>query len=230
MAILKPSPTSPINASSPTRTPSSASAAVSEPCRPILPWISWLEKPSDFVGTRKAASPRCCFSGSVWAKISATSAWLPSEIHILLPVISQPPSTFFARVRWLAASEPVSGSVSPKQPSASPEHSGGKPALLLVPRAPAHDRGAHERGLHGHDRAHRRAAAPDLLDHERIGHVVEARAAVLARDDRAEVALVGDLAHELRVEVVVAIVLARARDDLLVREVASRLADQLLLV
>ena len=50
---------------------------------------------------------------------------MPSEIHILLPVISQPPSTFFARVRWLAASEPVSGSVSPKQPSDSPEHSFG---------------------------------------------------------------------------------------------------------
>ena len=28
-------------------------------------------------------------------------------------------------MRWLAASEPVSGSVSPKQPSDSPEHSGG---------------------------------------------------------------------------------------------------------
>ena len=40
-------------------------------------------------------------------------------------MISQPPSTFFARVRWLAASEPVSGSVSPKQPSDSPEHSRG---------------------------------------------------------------------------------------------------------
>src|SRR3954468_9524304 len=105
-----------------------------------------------------------------------------------------------------------------------------EPALLLLLRAPAHDRGAHERGLHGHDRAHRRAAAPDLLDQERIGDVVEARAAVLARDDRAEVALGGDLAHELGVEVVVAVVLSRAWDDLPVREVASRLADQLLLV
>src|SRR4051794_4122815 len=105
-----------------------------------------------------------------------------------------------------------------------------QPALLLLLRAPAHDRGAHERGLDGHDRSHRRAAAPDLLDHDGVGEVVEPGAAVLARDDRAEVALVGDLADELRVEVVVAVVLARARDDLLVREVASRLADQLLLV
>ena len=37
----------------------------------------------------------------------------------------QPPSIFSARVFRFAASEPVSGSVSPKQPSASPEQSFG---------------------------------------------------------------------------------------------------------
>ena len=42
------------------------------------------------------------------------------EIHILLPLTDQPPLTRRARVFWLAASEPVSGSVSPKQPSHSP--------------------------------------------------------------------------------------------------------------
>jgi hypothetical protein len=99
MAILKPSPTSPISASSETSTSSSASDAVSDPCRPIFPWISWLEKPGVSVGTRKHASPRCCFSGSVWAKISATLAWLPSEIHILLPFSTHPPSVLRARVR-----------------------------------------------------------------------------------------------------------------------------------
>ena len=77
------------------------------------------------VGTRKQARPRWPFSGSVWAKISASSATLPSEIHIFWPLIDQPPSTFLARVRRLAASEPVSGSVRPKQPSASPEQSRG---------------------------------------------------------------------------------------------------------
>ena len=74
MAILKPSPTSPISASSSTFTASRLSAAVSEPWRPIFPWISSVEKPSFSVGTRNAASPRWPFSGSVWAKISATSA------------------------------------------------------------------------------------------------------------------------------------------------------------
>ena len=67
----------------------------------------------------------CFFSGSVWAKISATSEKLASEIHIFWPLIDQPPSVLVARVRRLAASEPVSGSVSPKQPSASPEQSRG---------------------------------------------------------------------------------------------------------
>ena len=65
-------------------------------------------------------------SGSVWAKMSASLAKLPIEIHILDPLIFQPSSVFVARVRWLAASEPVSGSVSPKQPSHSPEHSLGR--------------------------------------------------------------------------------------------------------
>ena len=98
---------------------------MSEERRPSLPWISCAVKPSDEVGTRKQASPLCFLSGSVWAKISATSETFPSEIHILLPLIVQPESVFFARVRKLAASEPVSGSVSPKQPSASPEQSRG---------------------------------------------------------------------------------------------------------
>ena len=37
----------------------------------------------------------------------------------------QPPSICSARVLRLEASDPVSGSVRPKQPSASPEHSRG---------------------------------------------------------------------------------------------------------
>ncbi len=98
---------------------------MSEERRPSLPWISWAVKPSLAVGTRKQARPRCFFSGSVWAKISATSEKLPSEIHIFWPLIDQPESVLVARVRRLAASEPVSGSVRPKQPSASPEQSRG---------------------------------------------------------------------------------------------------------
>ena len=106
----------------------------------------------------------------------------------------------------------------------------GQVALLLLLGAPLEDRRADERGLHRDHRAHGRAAAPDLLADDRVGQVVQARAAVLARHDRAQVALVGDLAHEVEVEVVVARVLPRPGDDLLVGELARGLLDERLLV
>ena len=82
-----------------------------------------------------------------------------------------------ARVRWLAASEPVSGSVSPKQPSDSPRAQRREPVLLLLLGAPAHDRRAHQRRLHRDDGPHRRAAlAPAAL---------QRRVARLLRADRA---------------------------------------------
>ena len=54
IAILKPSPGSPISASSPTSTSSRASEAVSEERRPSLPWISWDEKPGVVGGDEEA--------------------------------------------------------------------------------------------------------------------------------------------------------------------------------
>ena len=92
------------------------------------------------------------------------------------------------------------------------------------------DRRADERGLDRDHRPHRRVARPISSTTMRVGHVVEPGAAVLARHDRAQVALVGDLRHELGVEVMIAVVLARALDDLAVGELARGLADQLLLV
>ena len=82
-------------------------------------------KPGLAVGTRKQAMPRCFFSGSVCAKISASFEKLPIEMNCFWPEMTQPESVFFARVCWFAASEPVPGSVRPKQPSASPLHSCG---------------------------------------------------------------------------------------------------------
>ncbi len=81
--------------------------------------------------------------------------------------------------------------------------------LLLLLGPPADDRRAHERGLHRHDGPHRRIAASDLLDDQTVGQVVKPGATVLARNDRAEVPLLGHLAHQLEVEVLVAIVLSR---------------------
>ena len=102
--------------------------------------------------------------------------------------------------------------------------------LLLLLGAPPQERRADQRGLDRDHGPHRRAAAPNLFDDQPVGQVVEVGASVLAGHDRAEVPLIGDLAHEFQVEVLVAIVLARAIDDLLVGEVARGLADQALLV
>ena len=183
---------------------------MSEPRSPILWWISWGWKPGWSVSTRKQATPRWAFSGSVWAKISATLAWLPSEMNIFAPLITQPESVLRARVFWLAASEPVSGSVSPKHPSHSPEHSFGRYFCFCssVPQR----RIAEQTSEVCTEITVRIAEQPRPTSSttSAVGQVVEAGAAVLAWHDRAEVALVGDLGHQLEVEVLVAIVLARA--------------------
>src|SRR5947209_14297445 len=102
--------------------------------------------------------------------------------------------------------------------------------MLLLLGAPAQDGRAHQRGLHRDDRAHRRAATAHLLDDEAIGDVVQTGAPVLPGDDGAEVALIGDLGHQLGVEVLVTVVVARAWDDLPVGEVPGGLPDETLLV
>ncbi len=102
--------------------------------------------------------------------------------------------------------------------------------MLLLLGAELEDARAHERGLDRDHRADRGVAAPDLLDDEAVAEVVEAGAAVLVGDDRAEVALRGDLLDQVQVEVVVAGVFARALDDLLVGELPRGVADQALLV
>ena len=108
-------------------------------------------------------------TGRSGRRSARASALLPSEIHIFAPLIVQPSSVFTARVFWLAAPEPVSGSVRPKQPSHSPRAEERQVALLLLLGAPLEDRRADERGLHGDDGAHRRAAAADLLADQRVG-------------------------------------------------------------
>jgi hypothetical protein len=57
---------------------------------------------------------------SVRAQTSATSASVPLVIHVFSPSITQQSPTIFARVRMPAGFDPKSGSVSPKQPNASP--------------------------------------------------------------------------------------------------------------
>jgi hypothetical protein len=102
--------------------------------------------------------------------------------------------------------------------------------MLLLLAAPALDRRADERRLHGHDGARGRVGAADLLDDQRVGAVVQAAAAVLLGDDRPEVAHVAELLDQVQVEALVAVVVAGDGDDLAVGELARSLADQPLLV
>jgi hypothetical protein len=59
----------------------------------------------------------------VVAKTSMKSAWGPFVIQFLLPSMTHSSPCRVATVCMLLASEPLLGSVSPKQPSAAPEAS-----------------------------------------------------------------------------------------------------------
>ncbi len=112
-------------ASAGSRTPSSTSSLVTEARRESLCLIAGAENPGVAVGTTKPRTP-----SSVCAQTTATSATDPLVIHILRPSSSQSVPSRRARVRIEAGSEPASGSVSPKQPIASPAAIGGNQACL----------------------------------------------------------------------------------------------------
>ena len=63
-------------------------------------------------------------SGSVTAMITQTSPTEPWVVKVFEPLRIQPPSTFSARVRVPAASEPAPGSVRLQAPIFSPRASG----------------------------------------------------------------------------------------------------------
>ena len=115
-------------ASAGSRTPSSTSSAVTEARSDILCLISGAVKPGVSVGTTKPRTP-----SSVRAQTTATSATEPLVIHILVPVEHPVAAVAHgARVRMPPGSEPKSGSVSPKQPIASPAAIRGSHCVLLL--------------------------------------------------------------------------------------------------
>ncbi len=107
------------------RTPSSTSSLVTEARSDILRWIIGAVKPGESVGTTKPRMP-----SSVRAHTTATSATEPLVIHIFVPSSTQSSPSRRARARMPAGLEPKSGSVSPKQPIASPAAICGSHSLL----------------------------------------------------------------------------------------------------
>ena len=151
-------------------------------------------------------------------------------MNIFEPEIVQPPFVRVARVPTEAASDPVPGSVSPKQPSHSPEQSFGRSDVFCssVPHCsiePATSEVWTETTVRADE-----SPRPISSTTSPYAEVVEPPAAVLLRDGRAEVAHVAELLDELEVEALVAVVVAGAGDDLAVGEIARRLANQALFV
>ena len=107
--------------SSGTRTSWSTSSEVTDARSESFLWISGAENPGMSFSTRK---PRIAPS-SVLAQTTATSAIVPFVIHIFAPFRIQSEPSRRACVRIEPGSEPASGSVSPKQPIASPACIGG---------------------------------------------------------------------------------------------------------
>ncbi len=102
-------------------------------------------------------------------------------------------------------------------------------ALLLL-AAVAQQRQRVQADVHRDQRPEGRLAPLDLLADQRLAHVVEAGAAVLDRDRRAQEPELGHPLDDPHVEVVVDVVLLRDRQHPPVDELAHRLLDRALLV
>src|ERR1017187_6198299 len=110
------SPETPGNtASAGSRTSSRCNSDVMDARRDSFLWMSLAVKPAVPRGTRNPRMP-----SEVPAHTTAMSAMLPLVIHILVPESTQSDPSRLANVCMLPGSEPLSGSVRPKQPMASP--------------------------------------------------------------------------------------------------------------
>ena len=146
------------------------------------------------------------------------------------PLSTQSSPSRVAREVRLPASEPVSGSVSPKQPSAARGRELGQPLLLLLLGAEEQDRLADQSAADRHDAAQRGVGPAELLHGEGVGDVVAAEAAVLLGDGQAEEADLGHLGHDREVDGLVAVPPRAVRDRLASRKSARQVAEGLLLV
>src|SRR5207249_9726604 len=111
-----------------------------------------------------------------------------------------------ARLREREAAEPLAA----REP--------GQVPLPLRLGAERKDRPGGERGVRREDDAGRRARGRQLLDRERVGDVVEARAAVALGDEAAHHTEAAELADQLAREALAAVRVGRRRPDALLCE------------
>ena len=151
-------------------------------------------------------------------------------MNCLLPLTTHSPSRSSALVFVAPASEPAPGSVSPKPASLRPATRSGsqvsfcswvpKVRIGLIPRPTA--------GLEGD--ADRLVDPAELLDGDAQAGEVAVGAAVLLGRGEPEEAEVAHLVDDVDREVVVAVPLRGVRRDLLLREVAHRAAELLVVL
>ena len=176
-----------------------------------------------------AVMPRLPFAGSVVAKTIMTSATGALVMKFFVPLSTQrSPSSDGARALRLR----VGAGLRLGQREAADllaRREVGQPARALGVVALVEDRRAHQRALHRHRDRRRRAGARDLLQRDRVGEGVHPGAAPAFRDHRAQQSELAELREDLLRELVAAVDLGRARQDLARRQVARGVLNQLLL-
>ncbi len=149
-------------------------------------------------------------------------------MNCLVPLMTHSPPSSRARVCVLPASDPASGSVSPKAPehlaAAQPRHV----ALLLLLGAEQVDRLGAERGVRAERDRDRRIDARELLDHHRVVLSAASRAAVLLRERDPHQVELGELANDLVRECLVPVEVLGDRRDFGPSELAHGVAQELL--
>ena len=162
---------------------------------------------------------------SVRAHTTATSAMEPLVIQVFSPLSTQSEPSLRALVRIPAGFDPKSGSVSPKQPIASPLCNRGSHRCLLLLRPVGQDRIHHQRALHADEAAEAGIAALQFLHDQAVLDVVHARAAI-AFQIRAEESQPAHLRNQFGGEARVAEAIADQRQNPLVGKLARGLPHQ----
>ncbi len=98
-------------------------------CSPDIDSTGRISTPGESSRTMNWLSPACRCAGSSGAERASAkkaSAWWAPEVHSLVPVMRQPPSTSTALVFTLARSDPDSGSLMPMAQQISPRAMPGR--------------------------------------------------------------------------------------------------------
>ena len=202
-ATLSPAPSSPRRSASATRSPSNASSAVEEVCRPSL-GISFETVSPSPARARNALTPPAP-APPVRANTITASAKPPFVIQVFVPCSSQSSPSRSARRRMLAVSRAGVGLGQRVAAELLAARERRQQPRLLLGRAVALDRRGGQPGVHRDGDREAGVVARELLDDQAERGVVEAGAAVLLGDGHAQHAELGQRAQRVERDVVVGV-------------------------